>query len=66
MGLGVPQHDTQLFVEMYICSEFLHCSHEEFLKLPRLERKKCKMYLQVKNEKSKYELDEMDRKHKNL
>jgi len=62
MGRGVPEYDSPLFVDMYICSKFLHCSHEEYQKMPRLERKKWKEYIRVRNEKHKHEMDELDRK----
>jgi len=63
MGHRIPQYDTQLFRDMFVCAEILHCSHEEFLRLPLVERKKLYMYLEVKGEKIKYDKIVRDEKY---
>ena len=53
---------TSLYADMSICTEFLHCSHEEFCKLSRLERMKLRLYGVVKCKK--YEEEDSKRKLK--
>lgn len=53
---------TPLFIDMHIAVELLHISHEEFLQWPRLERKKARMYLNVKNMKMRRDEQE-DQNH---
>lgn len=63
MGHKLTEHDTQLYIDMYIAAEMLHCTHAEFLKLPSIERKKLRMYLSVKGEKRKHDRDMLDEKY---
>jgi hypothetical protein len=64
MGAKDLDKVTPLFFDMHICVKFLHCSHEEFLKLPRLERKKLRMFAQVEAMKQAARLEEMEQKQK--
>ena len=61
MGVGLPDVDTPLFVDMYIATKFLHRTHSEFLDLPRIERKKLRLFLHVQSEKRKKEQQELDK-----
>ena len=51
MGYHDLTTNTDLFCDMSICAEILHCSHKEFLKLPRVEQEKLRLYIIVKNMK---------------
>lgn len=51
MGVGNIEATTPLYIDMLICTEFLNCTHEDFLKLPRIERKKLKLFAYVKGMK---------------
>jgi len=62
MGEGKPETVTRLYADMSICSEFLHCSHKEFLDLPKLEQKKLRLYVVVQNEKFDFEEKKMKAK----
>jgi len=66
MGMDDPTVDTPLYRDMYISTEILHCSHEEFVKLPKVEKIKLRMYLNLKINKEKYyhdkALQEMEEK----
>lgn len=60
MGLGVKNHPDQnmrrddleyltpLYIEMRIATEYLHCTHKEFLKLSMEERTKLIFYDEMK------------------
>lgn len=56
MGVGKLTETTLLFADMSICSEILHCTHEEFSALPRVEKKKLRLYVRVHNEKLNKEI----------
>ena len=60
MGVERVDEVTPLFIDMHICAEILHCSHEEFLRLSRIERSKLRNYLLVKNLKRQKELKDME------
>lgn len=60
MGVDIIDEVTPLFVDMHICTEHLHCTHEEFLSLSRIERCKQRSYLLVKNMKRQKELKKME------
>lgn len=60
MGVGNVENITPLYIDMLICTEYLHCTHAEFLKLPKVERKKLKLFAYVKGMK----LENEDRKRK--
>ena len=62
MGADDLDEETPLFRDMHICTEFLNCTHEEFLNKPRIERHKLRMYLHVKALKNQKEIDEMKSK----
>ena len=64
MGVSDLEHVTPLFIDMHICTEQLHCTHEEFLKLPRIEKSKQRNYLLVKNMKRQKEFKDMENKGK--
>ena len=49
MGVGIIDEVTPLFIDMHICTEHLHCTHEEFLNLSRIEKSKQRNYLFVKS-----------------
>jgi len=53
MGMDDLTQTTPLFVEMYVSTEILHCTHEEYKQLPRLEQKKIITYLGVRGLKAK-------------
>jgi len=58
MGLvDKPKYDlmTHLETEMFICSEYLHCTHTEFEKLPRTEKLKWFLFLEMKSRREKHE-----------
>ena len=61
MGVGLPDIDTPLFVDMYIATKLLHRTHQEFLDLPRIEKKKLKLFIHVQSEKRIKEKQEMDK-----
>ena len=52
MGLGDEavgikpdfEHLAPLFIEMKICGEFLHCPHEKFRSMDRVERDKWRLF----------------------
>jgi hypothetical protein len=60
MGVDDLESTTHLYADMYIAAELLHCSHEEFLKLPRLEKLKLRLYAMVKALKRKEGLLELE------
>lgn len=60
MGLGKPEETTELYSEMSICAEILHCPHQDFLNLPKMERKKLLHYVIAHNEKLDYERNKSD------
>jgi len=60
MGVGEPKETTQLYADMSICAEILHCTHEGFEKLSRIEKKKLRLYVQVNNEKMKADMPKRD------
>ena len=78
MGLGIPHHPdvkmraadyehlTPLYVEMKIAAEYLHCSHGDFLKLPKDERMKFILYEEMVNKREQYfrKKSETERKNK--
>ena len=47
MGVNNLDIDTPLFTDMYISTKYLNCSHSEFLELPKLEKKKLRLYFRV-------------------
>ena len=51
MGVGKPNETTELFADMSICENILHCTHKEFEALSRVEKKKLRLYVRVHNEK---------------
>ena len=51
MGVDKPTWTTPLFIDMEIATEMLKRSHEEFLSLPRVEKKKLRLYMKVKFQK---------------
>lgn len=55
MGDDNLSADTLLYRDMYIATELLHCSHEEFLNLSRIEKTKLRIFLNVKFKKQRYE-----------
>ena len=62
MGVDDVDVNTPLFIDMHICAEMLHCPHEEFLKLPRIEKNKYRHYLLTKGKKKEKEIKEMESK----
>lgn len=64
MGVELVEKDkdivTPMYVEMYVALEMLHCTHEEFLKLPKLEKQKIKTYLKVKGLRRREEKEEFE------
>ena len=54
--------DTPLYRDMYIVTEFLNCTHEEFLKKSKIEKTKLRLFLNVKMKKQKMELDKLGNK----
>jgi len=54
MGVNSPTKHTPLFLDMELAVEMLHQTHEEFLRLPEIERKKLRLYFRVKKEKEIY------------
>ena len=60
MGYDNLEVDTPLYRDLYICTKFLHCTHEEFLNRPRLEKDKLRIFLDVKMMKRKDEIDEIE------
>ncbi|NHJ85606.1 MAG: hypothetical protein FK734_09100 [Asgard group archaeon] len=58
MGDDDLETDTLLYRDMFIATEFLNCTHEEFLKKPKIERTKLRMFLNVKMRKRKFNFDE--------
>ncbi len=59
MGVDKPEIVTPLYFDMVICMDLLHCTHNDFLALPAVERKKCRYFLVTKSQKDKKELDDM-------
>lgn len=55
MGVGDIQKTTPLYVEMQVCTELLHCTHSDFLKLPQRDRKKLMLYSIVRGMKMERE-----------
>jgi len=53
MGLNKPSRTTPLFVDMDLSTQLLHRSHGEFLQLTRTEKKKLRLYYQVRVQKDK-------------
>ena len=49
--------DTPLYKDMYICTKFLGCSHEEFISLPRFEKKKLRHFLDIKMLKRQHQME---------
>jgi len=60
MGENDLDSTTKLYAEMSVCTEFLGCSHQEFLRLPKTERKKLQLFAYVKSLKIKREREEME------
>ena len=50
---------TPLYADMHICTEYLHCSHQEFLELPALERKKLRLFMMVAAKKKQQEMERL-------
>lgn len=44
MGLGSPDKETKLYIELYISTYFLNCTHAEFKKLPKIEKTKLFLF----------------------
>ena len=63
MGDDNPEVDTLLYRDMYIATEFLKCTHEEFLNKPRIEKNKLRIFLNVKMRKRKFKLDKMSEEY---
>ncbi len=53
---------TSLYADMFICSEYLHCTHEEFKRKPYKE--KCKWYAFVEMKGRREEHDRVMQKNK--
>jgi len=53
-----------LSMEMFICSEYLHISHNEFDKFPREEKFKWYIYVQEKGKYEEKKQKDYDRKRK--
>jgi len=51
MGLDKPNKTTPLFVDVDLATQLLHKSHGEFLALPRIEKKKLRLYYRVRVQK---------------
>lgn len=51
MGVDKPGRTTPLFVDVDIATQLLHRSHEEFLSLPNVEKKKLRLYYLVRVQK---------------
>jgi len=62
MGEDDLEITTPLYFDMYICTEFLKCTHQEFLELPRIERKKLRTFTRIQSAKMKKETDQMKEK----
>jgi len=45
---------TLFWREMKICTEYLHCSHREFLELSKIERVKLLLFEQIERERETY------------
>jgi len=60
MGYDDPEKVTPLYMDMYIAAELLHCSHEEFLRLPRMEKQKLRLYVATKAKKLKEEREDLE------
>ena len=58
MGYNDLEIDTLLYRDMYICTEFLNCTHEDFVKKPRIEKEKLRAFLDVKMMKKNKESEE--------
>lgn len=63
MGVDNLDNTTPLYYDLFICTEYLHCSHSEFLSLPRIEQEKLRIYAEVKGMKNEKYLDEMRSKY---
>ena len=60
MGAHISlEKSTPLYMDMYIATKFLHKTHEEFLKLPEVEKLKLRAFLHVKNLKEEKRNKEM-------
>ena len=62
MGVDDIDKTTPLFAEMSICANVLHCSHSEFEKLSRIDKKKLKLYVDVHSRKLEKEDEERQKK----
>lgn len=56
MGVDKPNRTTPLFVDVDLATQLLHRSHGEFLKLPKIERKKLRLYYRVRIQKDQEEI----------
>lgn len=45
MAVDDPKKITPLFLDMAICANHLHCTHEQFEKLPRREKLLHRMFM---------------------
>ena len=67
---------TELELQLKICYEYLHCTHEQFLRLPKEEKLKAYFYVEITERRKEYfhkeevkkrkmkQLKERDRKNK--
>jgi hypothetical protein len=62
MGEDDLDKTTPLYFEMFICTEFLHGSHSEFLRLSREDRKKLMMFTRVQAKKREREMKPLEEK----
>ena len=60
MGYYDLKKDTPLYIDSYIALELLHITHDQFLKLPRVERMKARTYILVKGAKRQEEIVDSD------
>jgi len=56
-GYGKPDYTTltPLFLELKMCYEYLHITHEEYLELSSLEKQKVVLFEQMKRERKIYQ-----------
>jgi len=59
MGYDDLDKDTPLYRDLYLCTEFLKCDHDTFLKLPKTEKLKLRTFLDVKMMKQSKSMEDI-------